>query len=440
MKLKKITLHNFRCFEKLEVDLHPRLTVLVGDNGWGKTAVLDGIACAISPILTYLSSANQRLNGRGIQDSDFRIIPLSEWGGNRRWGRADVTQLEVETTEGLKWDVWRAAVQGKKPSNITGQTELKHYVQGITESYTQPAPQRTPVFAFYGASRGYIEVPQRVRRTKIDYDYPATALLNALEAYTNFRELLAWFDREESTELRNNKGVATSSFVTSPTLDTVRSAILELLRGEYTEPHFNAVHKFVVTRKSDGAELLVDQLSQGYQSMLALAMDFARRLAIANRHTQGIKEGEGVLIIDEVDIHLHPTWQQRVLDDLMNAFPNTQIIVTTHSPQVLSTVAREHIRKLQGDGSGIKADMPDFSPLAHESGDALAKVMDTHREPRLPIQDDIRKYEQLVRSGLELGAEAQALRRRIEEAGYQFHESDLAKWRFLANRSNPTGH
>ena len=54
MRLSKITLSNFRCFERLELDLHPRLTVLVGENGAGKTAVLDAIAGALSPVLTYL--------------------------------------------------------------------------------------------------------------------------------------------------------------------------------------------------------------------------------------------------------------------------------------------------------------------------------------------------------------------------------------------------
>ena len=137
------------------------------------------------------------------------------------------------------------------------------------------------------------------------------------------------------------------------------------------------------------------------------------------------------MLIDEVDIHLHPTWQQRVLDDLMKAFPNTQIIVTTHSPQVLSTVSREHIRKLQPEGGIIKAEIPDFSPLAHESGAALARVMDTHREPRLPIQENIRRFEQLMRAGQEDSEEAQTLRELIEAMGYQFLDSDLRKWALL---------
>jgi predicted ATP-binding protein involved in virulence len=123
-----------------------------------------------------------------------------------------------------------------------------------------------------------------------------------------------------------------------------------------------------------------------------------------------------------------------VLQNLICAFPAMQFIVTTHSPQVLSTVSRDNIRILQATATGFEARKPDFSPLAHESGDALAKVMGTQREPQLPLQDDIRRYEKLVRTGQECSPDAQRLRDTLENAGYQFHESDLATWRFLAAR------
>lgn len=473
MRLSKITLSNFRCFETLELDLHPRLTVLVGDNGAGKTAVLDAIAGALSPVLTYLSSANQRLSGRGIQDGDFRVVQWPQFGGKARWGMADVTQLKVETFDGLAWDVWRASTKGKKPAHTIGQTDLKHYLQSVSDSYAEELPRLTPVVAYYGARRGYIDVPQRLRAAKQNYGYPAAALIGALDSMSDFREMLAWFDQEEAAELRANKGVVDEDFVESPTIVAVRTAIEDLLGGAYSNPHFNKDHKFVLERKLDGAHLMVSQLSQGYQSMLALAMDFARRLAIGNPHavyetesawpqifeaitklealdrtfSSGIADdvttalrsalslsAPAIMLVNEIDLHLHPTWQQRVLGDLMSTFPLTQFIVTTHSPQILTTVSRENIRILQTAESGIEARRPDFSPLAHESGDALAKVMGTQREPELPLQDDIRRYEQLVRTGQERSPDAQQLRDTLENAGYQFHESDLATWRFLAAR------
>ena len=469
MRLKTVTLKNFRCFESLTLDLHPRLTVIVGENGAGKTAVLDGIASGLTPVLTHLSSADQRLTGRGIKDADFRIQSSTGVRGREQWSTADFAQIMSTTWGGLQWDYWRPSGggKGKKPAETWGETALKEHLHAITASYKTDTPALTPVFAYYGASRGHIEVPERLRSAKHNYEHPTAALVDCFNPRSDFREMLAWFDQEESAELRKNKGVSSEDYTPLESLEALRATVVSLLGEAYRNPHFNARHKFMLERSSDGAELLVNQLSQGYQSMLALAMDFARRLAIANPHLEygnqfasqqlimqvvSVLEGQdpgifepfqhalamsapAIMLVDEIDLHLHPTWQQRVLGDLMRTFPLTQFIVTTHSPQVLTTVPRENIRVLdQGENGLMRVRTPDFSPLAHESGDALAKIMGTHREPPLPLQEQIRRYEQLVRVGQEQTEEGQALRAALDGAGYQFHESDLTTWRFLAAR------
>lgn len=418
MRLKKITLHNFRCFEKLEVDLHPRLTVIVGENGAGKTAVLDGIASALSPVLTYLSSANQRLIGRGIQDRDFTILPPIPGGFWRN--KADVTQLEVETTAGLEWDVWRASRTRKKPAHVTGQAELKQRLESLADSYVTPFPQPTPVIAYYGAGRGYVEVPRRLRRTKINYDYPASALVDALDSFGNFREVLAWFDREEVSELRQNRGAPITDIIPSHTLSGVRKAISELLRGNYTNPHFNDLHKFVIQRKADGLDLLVDELSQGYQSMLALAMDFSRRLAIADRKGTETNHAPAIMLVDEIDIHLHPTWQQRVLDDLLRTFPKTQFIVTTHSPQVLTSVDKECIRMLRKETNEVtertelKIRHVEYQTRGVASADLLARIMGTDPVPDVPEAHWVSDYHALIQENLYQEPKGMALREKLE--------------------------
>lgn len=464
MRLKSVTLKSFRCFESLKLDLHPRLTVIVGENGAGKTAVLDGIASGLAPVLNHLSSADQRLTGRGIKDADFRIQPFVGRGKDQ-WGVADHAQVMVEAWDDLRWDYWRPSgnAKGKEPAEKWGETALKEHLNAISASYKTPTPELTPAFAYYGASRGHIEVPERLRPAKRNYEHPTSGLVDCFNPYSDFREMLAWFDAEEASELRANKGVVNDDFSPFVSLEAVRDAVLSILGGQYGNPHFNDRHKFVVQRLSDRAPMLVNQLSQGYQSMLALAMDFARRLAITNGHLtydspalvdeigeESIRAGlppdeipfstalcmsaPAIMLVDEIDLHLHPTWQQRVLQDLMRAFPLTQFIVTTHSPQVLSTVRRENIRMLRSTDDGYEAAIPDFSPLAHESGDALTKIMGTHREPELPLQETIRSYEQLVRSGLEGSPEGLGVRAELDAAGYQLHDSDLAAWRFLAQR------
>lgn len=469
MRLKKVILNNFRCFRQLEVDLHPQLTVIVGENGSGKTAILDGIATALSPVLTHFSSANQRLAGRGIKDTDFRIESWEGREGKERWGAADYTQVVAQTLKGLQWDYWRPSSSGKEPHEKHGEKQLKDHVQRIAESYKSATPELTPVFAYYGARRGYIEVPERLRTAKQIYEHPTAALIGALDSMSDFREMLAWFDLEESSELRKNKGVSREDFEESQSLSAVRASVVELLGGAFQNPHFNKDHKFVLERQTGGAPILVSQLSQGYQSMLALAMDFSRRMAIANGHltygddacqtvidtemtnlalldpTYASRTDEpfaqalsmsapAIMLVDEIDLHLHPLWQQRVLGDLMRTFPLTQFIVTTHSPQVLSTVRRENIRIISQTEDGHKVTLPDFSPLAQESGDALSKIMGVQRQPPLPLLDSVLEFEQLVVSGQEDTDTAHQLRQKLDTAGYQIHPSNLITWRFLAQR------
>ena len=380
MYLKSVTLRNFRCFEQFELDLHPQLTVLVGLNGTGKTALLDGIAAGLSPVLRYLSSANQRLSaaGAGIRDTDFKLVPFAKRAGRDRWGASDFAQVVIETSDGLRWDEWRASTKSKataRPDRV-GHKQLVSRLSEISESFKSPSRELLPVFAYYGAQRGSIDVPQKLHKAKEHYDHPTSALVDSLNPRSDFREMLAWFEQEESSELRRNKGEHPENWSLSSALQGVREAIRLLLNEAYGNPYFNDAHRFVVESKVSGAPFQVSQLSQGYQAMLALGMDFARRLALGNDHLDfssnpaaidnlfgylhrngrqlndagtGIatKFAPAVMLVDEIDLHLHPGWQQRVLADLMRAFPATQFIVTTHSPQVLTSVDSSCIRAIQ---------------------------------------------------------------------------------------------
>jgi len=126
----------------------------------------------------------------------------------------------------------------------------------------------------------------------------------------------------------------------------------------------------LVARHDVHGELPVEMLSDGIRNMIGMVADIAFRATKLNPQLSGAaaRETPGVVLIDEVDMHLHPEWQQVVLQNLTEAFPALQFIVTTHSPQVLTTVARENIRNIELDDSGYHARMPAFSPLAHESG------------------------------------------------------------------------
>lgn len=455
MRLKSVTLKNFRNFEHIKLDLHPRLTVVVGENGAGKTALLDGIASVFTPVMTYFSSANQRLSGRGIKDTDFRVESYTDRGGKEQWGMADFAQVQAETYNGLRWDYWRpsSGSKGAEPAEKWGETALKEHVLAISGTYKTQIPALTPAFAYYGASRGHIEVPERLRGAKNNYDHPTAALVNCFDPSSDFREMLEWFDLEESSELRDNKGVVSDDYAPFQSLEAVRAAVVGLL-GDFSNPHFNQKHKFVLQRNSDGAPMLVNQLSQGYQSMLALVMDFARRLAIANSHLeygddyaqnqifQAITDldellghnlhdplqvalpmsAPAIMLVDEIDLHLHPSWQQRVLQDLMRTFPLTQFIVTTHSPQVLTTVPSECIRILD-DG---KVHAAPVGTEGAEPGRLLTSTLGLKsvRPPENLATQELLAYLALVDQDKWSSPEALALRQKLD-ARYRGNEPAL---------------
>ncbi|WP_395791063.1 AAA family ATPase [Aquimonas sp.] len=452
MYLKKVTLKNFRCFEHIDVDLHPQLTVLVGVNGAGKTAILDGIAVGLAPILSQLSSANQRLStvGAKILDTDFRLVPAGRRGNSERWVASDFTQVIVETTEGLRWDEWRASGKNKRAGaeERIGHKPLYARLSEISESFKRPVRELLPICAYYGGQRGRIEEPKRLRENKNNYDHPTSALSNALNPLTDFREMLAWFDREEASELRKNKGLKPEQWKASLALDAVREAIRLLLNDDYGNPYFNDQHRFVVVSKTSETPLRVTQLSQGYQSMLALGMDFARRLALGNDHLDikdnkaavddllerlqrldrsmpglgtgvATKFAPAVMLIDEIDLHLHPAWQQRVLADLMRAFPGTQFIVTTHSPQVLTSVDAACIRLIQeepdpetaGRSFSIQSGFAQTKGVA--SSDLLAEIMGVNPIPDLPEARMVSSFHALIQQNLHNTNEGGQLRARL---------------------------
>lgn len=346
-----------------------------------------------TPIFELSLYLNEATNNAGEPQTTLRLLSklCLEWNGT-----IGVVQQRINN-------------KPAKSDKQIYQTTQKAFLRALK----QILPNYYPFFAYYGAQRGRIEIPERLRPSNQEYNHPTSALVGALDSQSDFKELLKWFDIEEATELRANKGCRPEEFELSIALETVRNAIESIFANKYRNPYFNRDHKFVVEQEN-GMPLQVLQLSQGYQSMLALVMDFARRLAIGNSHLTfdsllhspirqslfdfNVSEfpenfrspsllAPGVMLIDEIDLNLHPSWQQRVIGDLMRTFPNTQFIVTTHSPQVLTTVPAKCLRLLQIETdtdtgkTQVRINLIKSETLGTASIDTLAKVMGTDPIP-----------------------------------------------------------
>lgn len=363
MKLERLQLQNFRCFDQLVVNFHPKLTVIVAENGAGKTAILDAVAVGFGRFLTKLPG----VPGLTARETDLRI--------DQRERRAPFLMIswEASTRDGEKivWAGGRKRDASVTAANVrksidpffadlagVGLKQIDAYALRLVHAETDGEAYFLPVVAYYGTNRAIRDEVQRRRGFKKQFTR-FEALAGALQSDSRFRAAFEWFNAMEDLERREKESRRDFDF-RLPELDAVRSAIVRMLPVGFSNPRTEVRPlRFVIDRLlPDGVTrtLRLSQLSDGFRVILGLVMDLARRMAQAN--SKFITGGNqimnpldlpAVVLIDEVDLHLHPKWQQTVLTDLMRVFSGTQFIVTTHSPQVLTTVESEHIRVLEGN-------------------------------------------------------------------------------------------
>lgn len=405
MKLKQVELTNFRCFKEIKIQLHPKLTVFVGNNGAGKSAILDGIAIGLAPILSYLPE----LAGYSFKDSDLR---------KEEWKRSPYMRVQIQTQDGLAWDRTEKrdkSIRSAKeiPAGLALK-QLKSFTDTLIDAVNEDKPLDFPVIAYYGTSRAVLEIPIRKRGFEKEFTRYG-ALAHALEATARFKTVFAWFHAMEDDE-RRLKVEKRNFDYHLPALETVRRAVINMIPG-FTNPRITKqpLHFMVNWQRGENTEaLMLEQLSDGYRTMLAMVMDLARRMAQANPHLEDPLQSEAIILIDEVDLHLHASWQQTILPDLLRVFPNAQFIVTTHSPQVLTTIEPEHIQVLVWQDNQPTVKMP-LSSYGAESWRVMRDILGVNPRPDNEMTRDLSEYLKLIDSDEWNSTRAHELRKQLDE-------------------------
>ena len=394
MKLASAGIENFRAIEKLELALDTRLTVLHGANAHGKTSVLGAIAAGLGAVPYLLSGVFER----GFLDTDLRV------------GALDL-RVALTTVDGISWS--GTITRGQPARGYT--SALKDKADEIFSDCNEGRPVEFPIVAFYDTDRVIFDLTERWSDFKKEFTR-YDAFKGALSSRTNFQGIFEWFYFKENEELREQRERRDFGYQLRD-LSSVRHAISSML-GDVSEPHMEMdPPRFMVTIKTRGKseKLALDQLSGGYRAVLALAADLAWRMAQGNPHLDNPLESEAIVLIDEVDLHLHPSWQQRILDDLTRTFPNAQFIVSTHSPQVLTTAKPEHIVELCREEDGrIVAGSPAAATYGAEAGDVLTTVMRVNERPENDFKIALDRYRRLVSSGDGESSKARDIRKQLE--------------------------
>ena len=411
MKLKSVEIRNFRAIEEMTLPLHPQLTVLHGPNAQGKTSLLRAIAVGLDLIPMILYSAAEPSFGYRKQDPRRGAIP------------ADVS-VSVTPSDGVAWTrhwkqdtVW--TLFEHKP--------LAQWLDGVREAERSgKGSMDLPLVAFFDTERTTLESPEG------SFGFPEAeefdryrALAGALSARSSFPQFSRWFYALENQELREQK--ARGDFDHEhPALAAVRRAVCSVLDNVSNlsiRPQ-EAGFEFAVRTDGQDERLDLNQLSGGYRATLALVGDLAWRMAMGNPHLDSPLTSEAVVLIDEIELHLHPEWQQRILPDLTRTFPNAQFIVTTHSPQVLTTVKPEQVVTLVREDGKIVARAPGWGTYGAEAGDVLTAVMEVEARPKNEFSEKLLRYQRLVSRGE--GETQEALQLRSELNAISPRDPELA--------------
>ncbi|HBL4972090.1 AAA family ATPase [Enterobacter cloacae] len=456
IKLDYLLLVNFRRFTKVDIIFDDKVTVFIGDNGAGKTTLLDAIARTFSYINARIIAKNR--NGRSLDDFDVKVDCNSN--------AEAITSISLGSYTKYSGSLARAAkgIENSKASELESYTQLSALFRTINYRLLQSinSPINIPLFAYYPVERSLIKSNQtfdieRFDTVSIESRFDSLDK-SAIDGASNIEESLKWFiyndnlvnndhlineRRTIETEIKALSSIENLPKALSEEL-TKRKLRLEQLDSNISDTVFNYSNKVVrffkdaiiksvpsitdifIDRTSgrlevkiinDKETINIFQASKGQLVYLALIADLARRLISLNPTLNNPLNGQGIVLIDEVELHLHPEWQQNIIRNLTSTFPNLQFIITTHSPQVLSTVSKKNIRKLSENihGEEIIA-TPMAESYARSSSEVLSTVMHVEPIPKFPERKKLEKYRKIIEQG----------DFRSEEASNLLHELTLA--------------
>jgi predicted ATP-binding protein involved in virulence len=386
MRIDRIEIRNFKKFSDFALDLHPQFTLLVGDNGTGKTSLLDALAIAAGVWLVNAPDTTLSNSKRNILTSEIYLEAV-ESDESTQFIERKAVQIKavgrLGDQEGIEW-MRQIKANGSRTSNA----EAKAALDIIGDLYQRDQAGEKlwfPIVAYYGAGRAWLPSNKTDPKAKQINGVSRRwhAFYDCFEERIRIADLQTWFQKEALASLQR-QGQMRLGF------QAVKQAILQCI------PHANNLwfdgDRSEIVVSIDHQPVPFSNLSAGQKMMVALIADIA--IKVVTQNATFLSEGSnseddfiplvlqrtpGLILIDEIDVHLHPKWQRQVVDDIRSTFPALQIVASTHSPIIISEVEAECIRSLKSEAAIIPA-----NALGLDANRVLDEVMDVpERNPEV---------------------------------------------------------
>ncbi len=348
MRIDKIHIQNFRGIEDLEINLQKQFNLLIGENGSGKTAILEALTVAIGSFFSGMPG----VQSRHIRDADIRYFKTLE--GSYEF--TSTTKVEVLNAfvngQEIGWYKERNGVGG---SNIMGNRSpirmLSEELNKSIKDSKRTNPIDLPVLAYYSTARLWKEGRENKKeedKESFIKNLPSRyrGYKDALEIKSTFQIMLDWFRSKFKDKAANDK----STFQ----LDCVKEVIIKNIPGAKNVKWVfdkDQIQTLYIVFENE-QETPFHFLSDGYRNLIAVFADLTYRCVTLNPHfgKDANLNSKGVVLIDELDLHLHPAWQKNIVNQLKYTFPKIQFVATTHSPFIIQETSEGELFKLQNNG------------------------------------------------------------------------------------------
>lgn len=415
-RIDSLRLVNYRRFADLSMDLDRELTVLVAANGGGKTAILDALVSVWAPFLSGLdvSAGAARLSRDdvrrviGPEHAMEPVLPV------RILATGLIDEHLLDWGQSLHSIGLKAKPSSTQSSKAMFVGKLLHRKVVAHAAREEPDSPTLPLLCYYGTGRLW-HTRTRASSKKVEQADTSrfSGYTDCLAPTSSFQFFESWFRRfayEAQSELTSRRP---SPHKPQERLEAVRGAVGRLLAPSgWGDLEWDFAEDTLVASHANHGRLAVRLLSDGIRNMIGLVGDIAHRAVRLNPHfgAEAPLKTPGVVLIDEVDMHLHPGWQQTVVASLREAFPAVQLVVTTHSHLVISTIPSRCIRVLGADDS---VSTPNVEMEGYDSPFALGVVFGVNSNPPVETARQLTRYRALVEQGEGDTEEAGILRERL---------------------------
>lgn len=388
MKITKLELKNFRGFDSRKILFNDHFTVLVGDNGRGKTAILEGLTIAMGSFLSGFKGVKSRYIRK---DEIYKIHKL--------FGKKIDIQPQYPVLIKAYGKIEEEEIFWSREINDYGGTttsrnakSIMRYASDYQKSVREFKEETLPIVSYYSTQRLWGQKNNKSAKLKHNrlegYD-------NVLDPLSDLKNIFKWIEDMRYIELQEEEPIEL--------LMAVNNAIKECVE-DCKEVRYDVKHKKLMIFKFNEEEPIpFELLSDGYRSVIGLVADLSSRMAMLNPFLgeNVCKLTPGIVLIDELDLHLHPRWQRKIVGDLKRVFPKVQFITTTHSPFIIQSLNPGELRRLKEIDDDEEVSNDEFINRSIEEISEIAMEMNNVKKSKnlLEKSEVAKQYFQLLLKG-----------------------------------------